>query len=113
MSAAAEGVDDVKVKAVNEMMERIKHGVVLRPVKSQESKVRLRQAGGLSVVSDSGPGVGRQRADVLAGWEFLDHCLTASVFIQQEVTALIFLLDTASHHETGFPMILLLPLVHW
>lgn len=36
---AAEGVDDVKVKAVNEMMERIKHGVVLRPVKSQESKV--------------------------------------------------------------------------
>lgn len=50
MSAAAEGVDDVKVKAVNEMMERIKHGVVLRPVKSQESKVRPRQAGGLSVV---------------------------------------------------------------
>lgn len=46
MSAAAEGVDDVKVKAVNEMMERIKHGVVLRPVKSQESKVRLRAAGG-------------------------------------------------------------------
>lgn len=37
--AAAE-VDDVKLKAVNEMMERIKHGVVLRPVKSQESKVR-------------------------------------------------------------------------
>lgn len=36
---AAEGVDDVKVKAVNEMMERIKHGVVLRPVKSHESKV--------------------------------------------------------------------------
>lgn len=35
---AAEGVDDVKVKAVNEMMERIKHGVVLRPVKSQENK---------------------------------------------------------------------------
>ncbi|XP_023272234.1 shootin-1-like [Seriola lalandi dorsalis] len=35
---AAEGVDDVKVKAVNEMMERIKHGVVLRPVKSQDSK---------------------------------------------------------------------------
>ncbi|KAG7219538.1 hypothetical protein INR49_010763 [Caranx melampygus] len=34
----SEGVDDVKVKAVNEMMERIKHGVVLRPVKSQESK---------------------------------------------------------------------------
>ncbi|KAM7418193.1 hypothetical protein PAMA_017713 [Pampus argenteus] len=30
--------DDVKVKAVNEMMERIKHGVVLRPVKSQENK---------------------------------------------------------------------------
>lgn len=28
------------MKAVNEMMERIKHGVVLRPVKSQESKVR-------------------------------------------------------------------------
>ncbi|XP_022616109.1 LOW QUALITY PROTEIN: shootin-1-like [Seriola dumerili] len=40
---AAEGVDDVKVKAVNEMMERIKHGVVLRPVKSQDSKVRTRQ----------------------------------------------------------------------
>lgn len=40
---AAEGVDDVKVKAVNEMMERIKHGVVLRPVKSQENKVRTRQ----------------------------------------------------------------------
>uniref|UniRef100_I3J970 Si:dkey-280e21.3 n=1 Tax=Oreochromis niloticus TaxID=8128 RepID=I3J970_ORENI len=38
--AAAEGVDDVKVKAVNEMMERIKHGVVLRPVKSQDTKVR-------------------------------------------------------------------------
>ncbi|CAI5653191.1 unnamed protein product [Oreochromis niloticus] len=36
--AAAEGVDDVKVKAVNEMMERIKHGVVLRPVKSQDTK---------------------------------------------------------------------------
>ncbi|XP_049898493.1 shootin-1 isoform X2 [Epinephelus moara] len=34
---AGEG-DDVKAKAVNEMMERIKHGVVLRPVKSQESK---------------------------------------------------------------------------
>lgn len=40
LSTAAEGVDDVKVKAVNEMMERIKLGVVLRPVKSQESKVR-------------------------------------------------------------------------
>lgn len=39
--AAAEGVDEVKVKAVNEMMERIKHGVVLRPVKSQDSKVRV------------------------------------------------------------------------
>ncbi|PWA22295.1 hypothetical protein CCH79_00012540, partial [Gambusia affinis] len=37
-SKTAEGVDDVKVKAVNEMMERIKHGVVLRPVKSQDSK---------------------------------------------------------------------------
>uniref|UniRef100_A0A3P8RXP7 Uncharacterized protein n=1 Tax=Amphiprion percula TaxID=161767 RepID=A0A3P8RXP7_AMPPE len=37
---AAEGVDEVKVKAVNEMMERIKHGVVLRPVKSQDTKVR-------------------------------------------------------------------------
>lgn len=37
--SASEGVDDVKVKAVNEMMERIKHGVVLRPVKSHESKV--------------------------------------------------------------------------
>lgn len=34
-----EAVDDVKVKAVNEMMERIKHGVVLRPVKSQDTKV--------------------------------------------------------------------------
>lgn len=33
-----EAVDDVKVKAVNEMMERIKHGVVLRPVKSQDTK---------------------------------------------------------------------------
>ncbi|KAJ8394046.1 hypothetical protein AAFF_G00053900 [Aldrovandia affinis] len=32
------GVDDVKVKAVNEMMERIKHGVVLRPVKGQDTK---------------------------------------------------------------------------
>uniref|UniRef100_A0A3Q2UT18 Uncharacterized protein n=2 Tax=Haplochromini TaxID=319058 RepID=A0A3Q2UT18_HAPBU len=40
VKAAAEGVDDVKVKAVNEMMERIKHGVVLRPVKSQDTKVR-------------------------------------------------------------------------
>lgn len=46
LSLAAEGVDDVKVKAVNEMMERIKHGVVLRPVKSQESKVRTSQADG-------------------------------------------------------------------
>ncbi|KTF78589.1 hypothetical protein cypCar_00036916 [Cyprinus carpio] len=36
-----EAVDDVKVKAVNEMMERIKHGVVLRPVKSQDTKVRF------------------------------------------------------------------------
>lgn len=34
----------MKVKAVNEMMERIKHGVVLRPVKSQESKVRTTRA---------------------------------------------------------------------
>lgn len=34
----------MKVKAVNEMMERIKHGVVLRPVKSQDSKVRTRRA---------------------------------------------------------------------
>lgn len=42
--AAAEGVDDVKVKAVNEMMERIKHGVVLRPVKSQDTKVRRSSA---------------------------------------------------------------------
>ncbi|MGH0127100.1 UNVERIFIED_CONTAM: hypothetical protein FKN15_043789, partial [Acipenser sinensis] len=32
------GADDVKVKAVNEMMERIKHGVVLRPVKGQATK---------------------------------------------------------------------------
>ncbi|XP_008335997.1 uncharacterized protein LOC103399025 [Cynoglossus semilaevis] len=35
---ADEGVDDVKVKAVNEMMERIKHGVILRPVKSQNKE---------------------------------------------------------------------------
>ena len=42
-SAAPEGVDDVKVKAVNEMMERIKHGVVLRPVKSQDTKVSTTQ----------------------------------------------------------------------
>lgn len=34
-----EAADDVKVKAVNEMMERIKHGVVLRPVKGQDTKV--------------------------------------------------------------------------
>nr|XP_014348601.1 PREDICTED: shootin-1-like [Latimeria chalumnae] len=33
-------VDDVKVKAVNEMMERIKHGVVLRPV-TQDKKVKI------------------------------------------------------------------------
>lgn len=39
--AVNEAVDDVKVKAVNEMMERIKHGVVLRPVKSQDTKVRF------------------------------------------------------------------------
>lgn len=39
LDPASEGMDDVKVKAVNEMMERIKLGVVLRPVKSQESKV--------------------------------------------------------------------------
>lgn len=39
LDAATEAVDDVKVKAVNEMMERIKHGVVLRPVKSQDTKV--------------------------------------------------------------------------
>ena len=39
--AAAGGGDDVKSKAVNEMMERIKHGVVLRPVKSKDSKVRV------------------------------------------------------------------------
>lgn len=38
-NAVNEAVDDVKVKAVNEMMERIKHGVVLRPVKSQDTKV--------------------------------------------------------------------------
>lgn len=44
LSLAAEGVDEVKSKAVNEMMERIKHGVVLRPVKSQESKVRTTTA---------------------------------------------------------------------
>lgn len=31
---------------MNEMMERIKHGVVLRPVKSQDSKVRMTQADG-------------------------------------------------------------------
>lgn len=39
LCAVPEAVDDVKVKAVNEMMERIKHGVVLRPVKGQETKV--------------------------------------------------------------------------
>lgn len=44
LHASPAGDDDVKVKAVNEMMERIKHGVVLRPVKSQESKVRTRRA---------------------------------------------------------------------
>lgn len=40
-SVVPEAVDDVKVKAVNEMMERIKHGVVLRPVKGQDTKVML------------------------------------------------------------------------
>lgn len=40
--AVPEAVNDVKVKAVNEMMERIKHGVVLRPVKGQDTKVILR-----------------------------------------------------------------------
>ena len=44
-SPASEGANDVKVKAVNEMMERIKHGVVLRPVKSQGSKVRKTETG--------------------------------------------------------------------
>ncbi len=39
LDAVNEAEDDVKVKAVNEMMERIKHGVVLRPVKSQATKV--------------------------------------------------------------------------
>lgn len=39
LCAVPEAVDDVKVKAVNEMMERIKHGVVLRPVKGQDTKV--------------------------------------------------------------------------
>eukprot|EP00062_Callorhinchus_milii_P007086 gi/632948335/ref/XP_007889549.1/ PREDICTED: shootin-1-like [Callorhinchus milii] len=34
------GIDDVKVKAVNEMMERIKHGVMLRPV-TQISKRKI------------------------------------------------------------------------
>lgn len=48
LSPAAEGVDEVKSKAVNEMMERIKHGVVLRPVKSQESKVRTTPAAVMS-----------------------------------------------------------------
>lgn len=38
-SPEKEAVDDVKVKAVNEMMERIKHGVVLRPVKGPDTKV--------------------------------------------------------------------------
>ncbi|KAG7219488.1 hypothetical protein INR49_019055 [Caranx melampygus] len=37
-SKAAVKAERLQVKAVNEMMERIKHGVVLRPVKSQESK---------------------------------------------------------------------------
>ena len=40
MYIAVAGGEDVKSKAVNEMMERIKHGVVLRPVKSKDSKVR-------------------------------------------------------------------------
>ena len=31
MYIAVAGGEDVKSKAVNEMMERIKHGVVLRP----------------------------------------------------------------------------------
>ncbi|KTG45645.1 hypothetical protein cypCar_00006832, partial [Cyprinus carpio] len=39
-----EAVDDVKVKAVNEMMERIKHGVVLRPVKSQDTKETVKKS---------------------------------------------------------------------
>ncbi|CAL8307469.1 unnamed protein product [Arctogadus glacialis] len=38
MYIAVAGGEDVKSKAVNEMMERIKHGVVLRPVKSKDSK---------------------------------------------------------------------------
>ncbi|CAL8332899.1 unnamed protein product [Gadus morhua 'NCC'] len=38
---AVAGGEDVKSKAVNEMMERIKHGVVLRPVKSKDSKQPL------------------------------------------------------------------------
>ncbi|MBN3320623.1 SHOT1 protein, partial [Atractosteus spatula] len=37
-------VDDVKVKAVNEMMERIKHGVVLRPVKGQDTKDNVKKS---------------------------------------------------------------------
>ncbi|ROL47349.1 Shootin-1 [Anabarilius grahami] len=41
---ATEAVDDVKVKAVNEMMERIKHGVVLRPVKSQDTKDTVKKS---------------------------------------------------------------------
>lgn len=41
LCAVPEAADDVKVKAVNEMMERIKHGVVLRPVKGQDTKVML------------------------------------------------------------------------
>uniref|UniRef100_A0A8C8F6V4 Shootin-1 n=1 Tax=Oncorhynchus tshawytscha TaxID=74940 RepID=A0A8C8F6V4_ONCTS len=38
LQQAPGGADNVKVKAVNEMMERIKHGVVLRPVKGGDSK---------------------------------------------------------------------------
>uniref|UniRef100_A0A8C7G5B3 Si:dkey-280e21.3 n=1 Tax=Oncorhynchus kisutch TaxID=8019 RepID=A0A8C7G5B3_ONCKI len=39
LQQAPGGADNVKVKAVNEMMERIKHGVVLRPVKGGDTKV--------------------------------------------------------------------------
>ncbi|MGH0166642.1 UNVERIFIED_CONTAM: hypothetical protein FKN15_057533 [Acipenser sinensis] len=41
---ASVGADDVKVKAVNEMMERIKHGVVLRPVKGQATKETVKKS---------------------------------------------------------------------
>uniref|UniRef100_A0A671Q9E9 Shootin-1-like n=1 Tax=Sinocyclocheilus anshuiensis TaxID=1608454 RepID=A0A671Q9E9_9TELE len=68
LDAVNEAVDEVKVKAVNEMMERIKHGVVLRPVKSQDTKVSLSSValvddGQLSKVSSSNSLNGRHSSD--------------------------------------------------